>query len=294
MSVKILDDVQKECVHEAFSEGYTKTQIAKQFGVSVRTIGRVLGGKPFKKPSKKQKAVEPKMIGSESFITVVTPDGSVRTVDSSHPNFNKAYEYVKKGEIDKVLILIDTKKALSSYSKGDITIIGGKMLYKDVVFDTDITKRIIREMYNNRPFDHLIAFFERLMQNPSRDAVYQLYGFLVHNDIELTDDGYFLAWKRVNENYTDMYTGEIDNSLGKIVSVPRNTVDENKYETCSFGLHVAAKQYLPSYGNGKGVIIQCKVDPADVVSIPVEYGNAKMRVCRYEVMKDVTSGFSHY
>lgn len=233
------------------------------------------------------------MIGSESFITVIN-EGVVCTVDSSHEQFDNALEAVKIGDIQKVLTLINTKEALKTYSKGDIKIIGHQVLYKDVVFDTGITKRIIREMYNERPYEHLVAFFERLMHNPSRDAVYQLYGFLVHNDIEITDDGYILCWKRVSKDYKDLYTGTIDNSLGMVVSVPRNTVDENKNETCSHGLHVAAKSYLPYYGGGRGVIIQCKVDPADVVAIPTDYYNAKMRVCRYTVLKDVTQGFSHY
>lgn len=301
--VKILDDIQKQCVYNGFLTGGSKSQLANQFNVSARTIGRVieeklnesgrkkgLHSKPFPKPKFNS---SPKMIGSESFITVIN-EGVVYTVDSSHSQFKNALEAVKVGDIQKVLTLINTKEALKTYSKGDIKIIGHQVLYKDVVFDTGITKRIIREMHNDRPYEHLVAFFERLMQNPSRDAIYQLYGFLVHNDIEITDDGYILAWKRVNINYTDLYTGTIDNSPGKVVSVPRNTVDENKNRTCSHGLHVAAKSYLPHYGGGRGVIIQCKIDPADVVAIPTDYDNAKMRVCRYTVLKDVTRGFSHY
>ena len=33
--------------------------------------------------------------------------------------------------------------------------------------------------------------------------------------------------------------------------------------------------------------MQVVVDPADVVSVPVDYSHAKMRVCRYEVLKCV-------
>jgi len=286
--VVILNEKQKQEIYNAFLTGGSKRQLAKRFNVSARTIGRVIDEK-----LSKPESTPPKMIGSASFITLID-QGVVYTVDSSHANFDKALEAVKVGDAKKVLTLINTKEALKTYSKGDIKIIEGKVTYKDVVFDLGITRRIIHEMYNDRPYEHLVAFFERLMQNPSRDAIYQLYGFMVHNDIEITNDGHILTWKRVREDYKDMFTGTFDNSPGVTVEIPRDAVDTNKNQTCSNGLHVAAKSYLPHYGGGSGVIIQCKVDPADVVAIPSDYNNAKMRVCRYQVMKDVTVGFSHY
>lgn len=298
-TVKILDDVQKKAVVNGFTTGATKTALANQFGVSVRTIGRVidewLKNNPstrVQKPVKKTKT-EPKMIGNESFIVLVH-DGEVISANSSHPNFAAAFEMLKEKQIEAVKQLLSVEHAVTVYSRGDIKIIGHQLLYKDVVFDTGITHRIIREMHNNRPYEHLLNFFERLMQNPSRDAVYQLYGFLVHNDIELTEDGHFLAWKRVSDDYKDLATHTFDNSPGAIVKMDRKDVCPDKTKTCSRGLHVAAKSYLPHYGGGSGRIIQCKVDPADVVAIPIDYDNAKMRVCRYEVMKDKTVGFTHY
>lgn len=297
-TVKILDDVQKKAVYEGFLTSANKTALAKQFGVSVRTIGRVITEQHAKYEQEESKAlpktdVSSKMIGSESFITLVI-NGEILTADSTHPNFEKAHALLTKGDIEGVAALLNTKQALKVYSKGNIKIVGHKVLYKDVVFDGGITQRIVREMYNERPYEHLVNFFEKLMQNPSRDAVYQLYGFLVHNDIELADDGDFYAWKRVSEDYKDMATGKFDNSPGAIVKMPRNQVDEDKNKTCSCGLHVAAKSYLPHYGGGRGRVIQVKVNPRDVVAIPVDYDNAKMRVCRYQVMTDVTAGFSHY
>lgn len=298
-NVKILDDVQKKAVYEGFLTSANKTALAKQFGVSVRTIGRVITEQHAKynkpEPSKPLPVTDTssKMIGSESFITLVL-NGKIVTADSSHPNFEKAHALMVKGDIEGVATLLDTTEALKIYSKGNIKIIGHKVLYKDIVFDSGITQRIVREMYNDRPYEHLVNFFEKLMENPSRDAVYQLYGFLVHNDIELADDGDFYAWKRVREDFRDLASGKFDNSPGVVVEMPRNQVDEDKNRTCSCGLHVAAKSYLPHYGGGRGKVIQVKVNPRDVVAIPTDYDNAKMRVCRYQVMRDVTVGFSHY
>lgn len=282
-TVKILNDTQKESIYNGFLTGGSKRHLARQFNVSARTIGRVIE----EKLTKHSNNSKPKMIGSESFITVIN-EGKVYTVDSSHKRFDKALESVKNGDIQQVINLISVPDAIRVYSNGDIKIIGDKVMYRDIVFDTEITKRIIREMYNDRPYNHLLAFFERLMKNPSRDAVYQLYGFLSHNDIQIDNDGYILAWKRVNLNFRDFYSDTYDNSPGQIVSMPRNMVDEDKTKTCSVGLHVCSEKYLPFYYGGRGYVVQCKIDPADVVAIPNDYHCAKMRVCRYEVVEERT------
>lgn len=228
-----------------------------------------------------------------NFINIIEA-GQTYVANSTHPNFDKAKQAIFDGNIETALNLINIKLGISKYSQGKIRIENEEVFYADIKMDTGLTVRIIEAMAEGKEFKHLVNFFENLMLNPSRRAVYELFGFLQHNDIELTDDGHFMAWKRVNENYTDMYTGKIDNSPGKIVEVERNQVDEDSNQTCSAGLHVAAKSYLPAYGGGRGVIVQCKVNPCDVVAIPTDYNNAKMRCCRYEVIKDVTDGFSHY
>ena len=47
---------------------------------------------------------------------------------------------------------------------------------------------------------------------------------------------------------------------------------------------------MSHYGsNGSGdKIVLVKINPADVVSIPDDYGFAKGRCCRYEVVADIT------
>jgi hypothetical protein len=77
----------------------------------------------------------------------------------------------------------------------------------------------------------------------------------------------------------------MDNSVGKIVDMERNKVDDNKDQTCSTGLHFCGQSYLSHFGGERVVIV--KVHPADVVSIPSDYNGAKGRACRYEVIGEV-------
>lgn len=345
MAVSILSADQKVRIVSMWTAGNTtKSYLANKFGVSIRTIGRVIAENakasvkaPVKAPAKA--VAPPKPLGvaqardalkakamaasrpvaktapvakaspiqwlmGPNFINLIQ-DGKTYTADSTHPSFSIARnilmrvsiattEVAKQDLLNEALVAINVKRAVQKFMQGSVVIEGDSVSFKGMEIDNGLTQRILDAMKAGKDFKFLVMFFENLMLNPSRRAVNELFGFLQHNDIELTEDGHFLAWKRVNSNYMDMYTGKISNKPGSVVEVPRNAVDEDSNRTCSAGLHVAAKSYLPHYGGGRGVIIQVKVHPRDVVSIPVDYNNAKMRTCRYEVLKDVTKGFSHY
>jgi hypothetical protein len=66
----------------------------------------------------------------------------------------------------------------------------------------------------------------------------------------------------------------------------RNKVNENKDQTCSYGLHFAAYEYAEGFGRGGRMMIM-KINPKDVVSIPSDYNNQKGRCCKYEVLAEV-------
>jgi len=135
------------------------------------------------------------------------------------------------------------------------------------------------------PVEPLVLFMENLMQNPSYRSVNELYGFLEKNNLPITPDGHFLAYKKVRENYHDVYTGKFDNSVGKIVEMERNQVNDDQNQTCSAGLHFCSENYLNHFGGERVMIL--KINPRDVVSIPTDYNNSKGRACRYEVIGEV-------
>jgi hypothetical protein len=108
---------------------------------------------------------------------------------------------------------------------------------------------------------------------------------LEKNNLPITPDGYFLAYKKVRANYLDVHSGTMDNSPGRVVEMPRNKVDDNQNNTCSHGLHFCSEGYLKHFGGERTVIV--KINPADVVSIPNDYNQTKGRACRYEVIGEV-------
>ena len=141
----------------------------------------------------------------------------------------------------------------------------------------------------------VVAFVDKVMQNPSYRVANELYEFVQAANIEITESGNLVCFKRVRADYKDVFSGTFDNSPGNIVSVPRRTVDENSRNLCSSGLHVCSWSYLANYSGDR--VVKVLVEPKDFVSIPEEYFNgdrAKARVCKYLVLEDVTKEFNAF
>lgn len=238
-----------------------------------------------------KKPVEFVWNASNKFISI-TRGREVWNASNEHPNFASALNALSVGQFEKAVELIVIERAVKRYVKGNITIENGSLFYKNINLKNGIAQRIIKSMNAGEDFEFYLPFLENLMLNPSERAVNRLFDFLEANDIEITTDGHFYAWKKVAEDYKDIYTGEYDNTPnGKNPPrMDRNQVDEDDTTTCSRGLHVCSKSYLSQYGswsNGARVV-KCKVHPQDVVAIPRDYKNAKMRTCGYVVVEDVT------
>ena len=132
-------------------------------------------------------------------------------------------------------------------------------------------------------------FIERLDDNPDSSVRERLYAFMDASNIGISEEGYLGVYKRVNEDFTDVRTGSFDNTPGSTVTLPRGEVDANHRQTCSYGLHVCSENYLASFSGEK--VVFCTVDPGDVVAVPHDYNDSKMRVSAYKVQFDITD---HY
>ena len=172
-----------------------------------------------------------------------------------------------------------------NYGAGNVSIQGEKLFWKNEELNGALAVRMVTMLQEGFDVTPFVLFMENLYQNPSKRAVDELYGFLEKNSLPLTPDGHFLAYKKVRDDFLDCHTGTMDNSVGKVVEMERNRVDDNKDNTCSTGLHFCGMSYLSSFSGARTVIV--KVNPADVVSIPSDYNGAKGRACRYEVIGEL-------
>ena len=231
-------------------------------------------------------AAIPYLIQGANVILVI--DGKSHTISkSTHIAYGKIIDALKAQDWDALRDCVEPKKAIVNFGKGYVSIDDGNVSWKGHPFHNALATRMIEMYQDGFPIDPMVRFMENLMQNPSKRSVDQVYGFLEKNSLPITEDGYFLAYKRVNLNYTDCHTGTIDNSIGQIVSMDRNLVDDNPDSHCSSGLHFCSESYLKSFGGANDPVMILKINPADVVSIPTDYDGAKGRCMKYEVVAQV-------
>jgi len=226
-------------------------------------------------------------------ISIGMPDGNMKMIDTAHRNYDEIVAGMKAGEDDKVIELINIAAQIeravrASSDTENVTIVDGEVLFQGEPIHNSLTTRIINMADEGFDIGHMVLFLENLMMNPSYRAVNELYNFLEAGAIPITENGTFLTYKKIREDYTDVYTGKFDNSIGASPEMQRNHVNEDSSQTCSAGLHVCSYDYLPSFGTSPGNrVVICEVNPRDVVSIPNDYNNTKMRVCKYSVIGEV-------
>lgn len=247
--------------------------------------------------------------GNELSIVI---DNTPYTVERDHPKFSEIVSAVKEGRWDEIPELISVAKALQFFGEGKVEVDEdeGVIRYEGRVLNNVLTNRILWMMNDGFNIDPFVKFVENLMSNPSKRAVEELYTFLEYGKLPITEDGCFLAYKRIGGNYKDIHSGTVLNKpyslmtedeknslpyttkLGVTVecgddgettiSMPRNKVDDRSEVTCSEGLHFCSLEYLKSFSGERIVIL--KINPRDVVSIPTDYNNTKGRCCGYEVV----------
>jgi len=219
-----------------------------------------------------------------SNITVVIGN-KPHTINKSHITYERVLNAIKAGDWDTVRDVIEPQKVVVEFGKGNVSVQGDKVFWKDRELHNALTKRMVSMIQDGFSVEPLIAFMDNLMENPSKRAVNELYGFLEKNSLPITPDGCFLAYKKIKFDYTDCHTGTMDNSVGKVVEMERNDVDDDQNRTCSTGLHFCSRDYLNHFGGDRIVIV--KINPRDVVSIPTDYNDSKGRACRYEVIDEI-------
>jgi hypothetical protein len=213
-----------------------------------------------------------------------------RTMPSTHPAFEDVVEAVRAGKDEEVKRLLDLPAVIADFTQGLVSVKDRVLFLNGRPLDTSATRRVLQFMDQGRPelAKPLCAFIEKVAENPSRRAVYGLYDWAEKSGLPITPDGDIIAWKIVQEDYKEIYSKSFDNSVGKIVEVPRYEVDEDPDQTCSHGLHVCSTAYLPHYGTGPGSrVMVVRVHPKDFVAVPRDYNCAKARVCRYDVIAEM-------
>ena len=225
-----------------------------------------------------------------SGITIfMIDDGSQHTIKSDHPRFADICKLASEDKFNDILDIIDIRatvdKFVYSSENGRFAIENGILTFDGTEMHSSLADRMIDFAIREMDLTAMQNFMINLMDNPSYRAVTELYGFLEVGKLPITNDGHFLAYKKVRSNFTDVHSGKFDNSPGCVVTMPRNQVNEDKNQTCSTGLHFCSYDYLSDFSGQRVIVV--KINPRDVVSIPSDYNNTKGRCCKYEVLREL-------
>lgn len=162
---------------------------------------------------------------------------------------------------------------------------------------------------NSRNWKSLLMFVKDLYSNSNEYVRGQLFSWLKANfessskGFTLLDDGRIVGYKGVartddgtpQSSYTGLglvkekgetefheVNGHIPNKIGSTISMPRSLVTNDPNIGCAPGLHIGTWDYAYSWGNG--YVLTVAFSASDVVSVPVDSGFKKLRVCKYEVL----------
>lgn len=228
-----------------------------------------------------------KFVRTPSSLTILL-GSKPYNIASTDKVYAEVLDLVKANATEAEVLAVINRAAAAVQKAAQITpniaIQNGVVTFKGQSIDNSLTTRMLSMLDEGFDLVPMAKFLENLMGNPSYRAVTELYSFLEKGNMPITPDGHFMAYKAVRADFKDIHSGTMDNSIGRVVEMARNGVDEDKNRTCSAGLHFCSFEYLPHFACAQGHVVLVKINPADVVAIPADYNDTKGRTCRYEVV----------
>jgi hypothetical protein len=234
-------------------------------------------------------------LGDNAYISVFM-NGESLTVRASESQdaFDRALEALKTEDWDALYSAMRPVKAFASKVEG-VTVDKNGVFWNGEPVANAVATRIMDFALAGIDHKPLCKFLEKLMLNPSMRAVKELYTFLEHQNLPITDNGNILAYKGVQKDWYSITSGtaklikgtakngNIFNGVGEEIEMARHDVDDDKGRGCSYGLHAGTMEYATGFGRGGRVVI-VEINPKDVVSIPTDCSFQKLRTCAYKVV----------
>lgn len=238
-----------------------------------------------------------------SGATVIFNDGTTQVIGSDNANYGKVVAGLLGGNLtdEELLELISPFELI--YKK--LTKLSERVSRKGMrlFFDGDpvanaLAQHIIKIMDEGAPEEEwqaYIRFWEKVATNPSTKSQDELFLFIEKHGLLLTPDGDAVFYKSTRRDGSSTYAGygivdgveyenaNLKNHVGAVVEIPRSMVDGNRGIACSVGLHVGDFSYASTYSDRLWTVL---VNPRDVVSVPSDANERKIRVCRYTVIEE--------
>lgn len=249
--------------------------------------------------------------GGKTSLTIYYA-GETYTADDTHPIWEQIIEGAFDGDesiFDLFNIGLAVGKRLSLSSR--VSYANGYLFLDDDLVADGLAKHVVRMVMAEEDVAPWVALLENIQQNPSVNSRGQLFNYIDRNQITITREGELVLYKYVYRNHDEEFksvsdpekvaayrsgnagpaivngvphrSGCVPQDIGDVVSMPRSEVTDDPDIACSSGLHVGAWAYIQGY--------ECKLEihvhPRDVVSVPSDSQERKVRVCKYRIIGEV-------
>lgn len=234
--------------------------------------------------------------------------GKMFTATQDHPNYQRIVAKVLAGD-ESVVDLFDVALTVHKYFQSisdRVTVSNGHIFFDGDEVDNALTAQILRFMEEGLEFMPLVNFFEKIATNPLEHSREQLYRFLDHHNFTITPLGDFVGYKGVKTTDADCkyesistgpaivdgvaVDGHVPNPIGGIIEMARSAVAHDPRVACSTGLHVGTYEYASGFA--QGAVLEVHVNPRDVVSVPTDSHDQKIRTCRYLVVGPIEEKYA--
>lgn len=239
--------------------------------------------------------------GRETISVLV--QGEQLIADDSHPRFAEIVNklIVEKDDTQDWVALFAPAVAIrTEFEKlsTEVSIRGGTIFYEGEALHGALADKIVSIYEAGENYVPFVLFLEKLKQNPEQHSVDNLYRWLLADPqgFTIADDGDLIVYKGVASDYKSHHSGNairngeqlvnsrIPNVVGDVIEMDRKDVEHDPSNPCSTGLHVGTWEFVRGYS----VIYKIKLHPKYVVSVPTDCGGQKMRVCRYQILEQIT------
>jgi hypothetical protein len=246
--------------------------------------------------------------GTLESVTVFYGNGESQVATKDHPNFDRIVGTLTSSPIipspETMKGLFDVGTAIGNEFtrvSDRVSLNHGQVFFDGMKQDNSLTQAIVRFYVESGEQDAdflaLVNFMEKIETNPSQHSRENLFRWMNKHKFAICPDGDFIAYKGISSNFMSsnsgtahvngrVVNGQIPNRPNTIIEMPRDKVQFDPKNGCSTGLHVANWNFAQSFASQ---VVRVKVNPRDVVSVPTESGDQKMRVCRYRVLDTVQS-----
>lgn len=247
------------------------------------------------------------------FLTVYVPGRApLMATSESHPEVFDRLVQGARDDDDSIVDLFDRAEAAARKFHAlseRVAVRGGAIFLDGDEIDNALTQHVLRFLDEGvDDWKPLVAFFEKVQDNPIEHSREQLFKFLKHNAkaVSITDDGDLVAYKGMRRftdedgevfyqptshghviidgmDFASSDDPEAKQYVGSVVEMPRSEVVHDPGQHCSAGLHCATFNYARGFGSA---IVEIRVNPRDVGSVPND-SSEKVRACRYRIVGEV-------